>query len=56
MLKQYHIAENLLNYELPADMQDLVTTIISGIMALLSLLRIFLLAFGKSRPGLRAPP
>ena len=34
MLNQYHIAENLRYYELPVDLQDLVNTGISGIMAL----------------------
>jgi len=34
MLDQYYIAEKLRNCELPADTQDLVITIIDGIMAL----------------------
>ena len=34
MLDQYYIVEKLRNCELPADTQDLVITIIDGIMAL----------------------
>ncbi len=34
MRNQYHMAENLRDYELPVDLQDLVNTVINGIMAL----------------------
>jgi len=34
MLKQSHLAENTRYHGLPADLQDLVDTLISGIMAL----------------------
>ena len=34
MPNQYHIAENLRDYELPVDLRDLVNTVISGIMTL----------------------
>ena len=34
MPNQYHMTENLRDYKLPVDLQGLVNTVISGIMAL----------------------
>jgi len=34
MLKQYHKVENIRSNELPNDIQNLVNTLVSGIMAL----------------------
>ncbi len=34
MLDQYYVAERLRNCELPADIQDLVNTVINGAMSL----------------------
>ena len=69
MLDQYYIVEKLRNCELPAGTQDLVITIIDGIMALaaraanslggtnhLPQLKICPLVFYRFQPGLRELP